>query len=83
MTRRPPQRPLERSLSVSNGELNCPRRGRVPVITCDGCPFFCRSSRVTSSAICSYPFTARDTFARRSGRREDVRIALAHHLERT
>jgi hypothetical protein len=50
---------------------------------CHGCAFFCRNSRITSSVICSYPFPARDTFARLARRREDVRIALAHHLERT
>ena len=83
MTRRFSGRPLERTLAVSNGELCCPRRGRVSVIACDGCPFFCRNSRITSSVICSFPFSAGDTFARRARQREDVRIALAHHLERT
>jgi hypothetical protein len=68
---------------MSNGELRCPRNGRLSVAACDGCPFFCRDDRLTSSVICSYPFAARDTFARRARRREDVRIALAHHLERT
>jgi hypothetical protein len=33
--------------------------------------------------ICSYPIPARDTFARLARRRQDVRIALAHHLQRT
>jgi hypothetical protein len=83
MTRRFSGRPLERSLAVSNGELRCPRSGRLPVAACDGCPFFCRHDQVTPSVICSYPLPARDTFVRRSRRREDVRIALAHHLERT
>jgi hypothetical protein len=83
MSRRTSRRPLERSLAVSNGELWCPRSGRVSATACTSCQFLCRSSRVKSSAICSYPFAARDTFARRSRRREDVRIALRHHLERT
>jgi hypothetical protein len=83
MTRRFSGRPLERSLAVSNGELRCPRNGRMSAAACHGCAFFCRNSRITSSVICSYPFTARDTIARLARRREDVRIALAHHLERT
>jgi hypothetical protein len=83
MMRRFSGRPLERSLAVRNGELPCPRRGCISAAACDGCPFFCRNDRITSSVICSYPFSARDTFARRAARREDVRIALAHHLERT
>ena len=82
MTRRFAGRPLERSLAVSNGELRCPRSGRVSVAACDGCPFSCRNDRIMSS-LCSYPFPAHDTFARRARRREDVRITLAHHLERT
>jgi len=68
---------------MCGGVLRCPRRGHISATECAGCPFFCRSVRIASSVICSYPFPARDTFARRSQRREDVRIALAHHLERT
>jgi hypothetical protein len=83
MTMRFSGRPLERSLAVSNGELRCPRNGRVSAAACDGCPFFCRNNRITWSVICSYPFPAGDTFARRARRREDVRMALTHHLERT
>jgi hypothetical protein len=83
MTKRFSGRPLERSLAVINGELRCPRNGRKSIAACDACPYFCRNSRVTASLICSYPFPARDTFARRARRREDVRIALGHHLGRT
>lgn len=78
-----PRRPLERSLAVSDGEVRCPRRGLLSAATCDGCPFLCRGGRSTSSVICSYPFPAGDTYADRARKREDVRIALAHHLERT
>jgi hypothetical protein len=76
-------RALERSLAVDEGALRCPRRGRISAAECVGCPFLCRHDRVTTSVICSYPFLANDTFASRSRRRQDVRIALAHHLERT
>jgi hypothetical protein len=83
MTRRSQGRPLERSLAVSGGVLRCPRRGGISATDCVNCPFFCRHDDVTRSVICSYPLLARDTFARRTRWRENVRIALAHHLERT
>lgn len=76
-------RPLERSVAVRNGFARCPKRGRIAAVECDSCPYFCRRDAVTPTVICSYPFVARDTFARRSRRRPDVRIALRHHLERT
>ncbi len=75
-------RPLQRSLASRDGLVRCPRRGRIAAVECDGCPSFCRRDAVTPTVICSYPFLARDTFARRRLRRQDVRIALSHHLER-
>ena len=74
---------LERSLAVNDGELQCPRRGRTTAAACDGCPFVCRTGPPTSWVTCSYPFPALDTLDRRAHLREDVRIAMAHHLERT
>ena len=76
-------RPLDRYLAIREGMMRCPRKGRIPASECIGCPSFCRRDRVTKSVVCSYPLLARDTFALRSRGREDVRIALAHHLERT
>ena len=76
-------RPLERSLALRDGLVRCPRRGRIAAVECDGCPSFRRRDAVTPTVICSYPFLARDTFARRRLRRHDVRIVLSHHLERT
>jgi hypothetical protein len=83
MTRRFAVRPLERSLATIYGELRCPRAGRRAVTACEGCAFFCRTDRLTASVICSYPLPATDTYARRARHREEVRIALSHHLERT
>lgn len=76
-------RPLERSLALRDGLVRCPRRGRIAAAECDGCLYFCRREADTATVICSYPFLARDTLARRSRRRHDVRIALRHHLERS
>ena len=83
MTTRLPGRLLERTLAVTNGSLRCPRSARLSITACDGCAFFCRSDRPTSSVVCSYPIAARDTFERRARAREDVAIALTHHLVRT
>ena len=77
------ERMLESSLALEQGVLVCPRRGSVPVATCDRCPFFCRTEISSSSVICSYPIPARETFATRSRHSEAVRIALQHQLQRT
>ena len=77
------ERTLERSLALDEGVLICPRAGSVPWVTCDGCPFFCRTKAGPSSVICSYPIPARETFATRSRHSEAARIALRAQLERT
>jgi hypothetical protein len=56
---------------------------RVIEAACRECLFFCRHDRATVSVVCSYPIPARDTLARLARRRHDIRIALAHRLERT
>ncbi len=83
MTRKDLGRPIERALAVEGGELRCPRRGLISEATCEGCVCLCGFDGVTSSLICSYPLSAADTFARRSLRRQAVRIAVSHRLERT
>jgi hypothetical protein len=83
MSRRFLGRPVERNIGIPDGVLRCPRRGLVSASICNGCTFLCRHEGRATSVICSYPLPARDTYARRSRRREDVRIALGHHLERT
>lgn len=76
-------RPLERGLALHDGSVDCPVKGRIAVERCDGCPHLCRCDAASSSLICSYPLLAGDTYAQRSRRRDDVRIALSLHLERT
>jgi hypothetical protein len=83
MTRHLAARPLERMLAVAGDRLRCPRKGLATVAACEECPFLCRRDPLTSAVICSYPLVASDTFARRARKREDVRIALAQHGERT
>ena len=83
MARRFSGRTIERSLAVVNGDVACPRQDRLSVAGCQGCLFFCRHDRLIPSVICSYPIPARETLARRARRRHDIRIALAHRLQRT
>jgi hypothetical protein len=77
-----PGRPLERSLLVTGDRIQCPRLGDTDHAACGGCPYFCRVSTKTGTLICSFPFLARDTYERRARRRDDVRIALGHVLNR-
>jgi hypothetical protein len=75
-------RPLERSLLVTGDRIQCPRQGDTDRAACGGCPYFCRVSTNIGALICSFPFMARDTYERRARRRDDVRIALGHVLNR-
>lgn len=76
-------RPFERSLLVTGDRVHCPRQGDIDRSACDRCPYHCRASTITGALICSFPFLARDTYERRARRRDDVRIALGHVLNRT
>jgi hypothetical protein len=82
MPRRFSGRLIQRTLAVTNGELGCPRSGPHALDACVACQFYCREDRITSSLVCSYPIPARDTLARLARRRHDIRIAMAHHLDR-
>lgn len=78
-----PPRLLERHLAIRGGWVPCPRGGPVSADACTTCPSLCRREAGPPAICCSYPFDAADTHAARGRRREAVRIALGHRLERT
>jgi hypothetical protein len=76
-------RVFERALGRGDGQVDCPRLGAVAESLCDGCPYQCGPAASPPGVMCSYPFAAADTFARRARSNAGVRIALGHSLERT